>query len=248
MSGWICSYRSIWDHPFFKGNGMRVAIWHWLLHHAAWKETTHKVDKSILRIKRGEVCFSLQQIQDETGATRKQVRAVLEWLIRHEKAAKIGANERANKGANVRANARTVLRIEKYDEYQSGDDRGANERANKGADDGPIKEQGITNNNTSPNGEDAGASNSQIEISVLSKVLWEAGKLYLGRHDVKNPGGMIGRWLKASKPVEILSAIEAAQKSGTQDPVSYITKILNQAPPQQSGIALSEIEEMFRNA
>ena len=29
-NGWICSYRSIWGHPFFKGNGLRVAVWHWL--------------------------------------------------------------------------------------------------------------------------------------------------------------------------------------------------------------------------
>ena len=117
MGGWVCSYRSIWGHPFFKGNGMRVAVWHWLLHHAAWKQTSHRFGHLTVRVERGEVCFSQQQIQDDTGATRRQVRDVLDWLILNGKASKIGANERANGGASVRANAKTILRIEKYEEY-----------------------------------------------------------------------------------------------------------------------------------
>lgn len=141
MSGWICSYRSIWDHPFFKGNGMRVAIWHWLLHKAAWKPAPHTIAGVKCTIRRGEVCFSQQQIQDDTGATRKQVREVLEWLLKRGKAVKIGANERANDGANIRANAKTILVIEKYDEYQSEEPSGANDGANDGATQGPTKEQ-----------------------------------------------------------------------------------------------------------
>jgi hypothetical protein len=141
LSGWICSYRKIWENPFFKGNGMRVAIWHWLLHKAAFADTTHKIGSAEITVKRGEVCFSQQQLCDETGASRRQVRDVLDFLISSKSASKIGANERANKGANVRANAKTLLVIEKYDEYQAKNGAGANEWANKGATEGPTKEQ-----------------------------------------------------------------------------------------------------------
>ncbi len=140
-SGWICSYRSIWKHPFFQGNGMRVAVWHWLLHHAAWKPAQHRAGHVMLTIQRGEVCFSQQQIQDDTGASRRQVRDVIEWLISTKKAAKIGANERANGTANARANAKTILLIEKYEEYQGEKDEGANGTANDAATEGPTKEQ-----------------------------------------------------------------------------------------------------------
>lgn len=127
---------------------MRVAVWHWLLHHAAWKQTEHTVGGVKVRIDRGEVCFSQQQIQDETGATRKQVRDVIGWLLDGGKATKIGANERANGGAKVRANAKTILRIVKYDEYQSADEPRANDGASEGADERPTKEQGLTNKTT----------------------------------------------------------------------------------------------------
>ncbi len=223
MSGWVCSYRTIWNHPFFKGHGMRVAVWHWLLHHAAWKDTEHTISSVKVAIKRGEVCFSQQQIQDETGATRKQVRDVLEWLLKNEKAAKIGANERANGGAKVRANAKTILRIEKYEEYQSKKDEGANEKANSRAVSGPTKEQDKQINNT-PVGE--AEASKPVSVSVVTTALWNAGKQYLSANGVKSPGGLIGRWLKDHNALSILNAIEAAQQAGTQDPVPYITEVL----------------------
>lgn len=148
MSGWICSYRKIWRSEFFRGNGMRVAVWHWLLHHAAWRDTQHTVGGVEITIKRGDVCFSQQQICDDTGATRKQVRAVIDYVCEAGSARKIGANERANDGANVRANAKTILVIEKYDNYQGEQSKGANDGASEGATEGPTKEQ--VNNNNKP--------------------------------------------------------------------------------------------------
>lgn len=247
MSGWVCSYRSIWKHPYFKGNGMRVAIWHWLLHHAAWKETPHKIGGSSITVKRGEVCFSQQQIQDETGASRKEVRGLIEWLISTGKASKIGANERANKGANVRANARTLLVIEKYEEYQSAPEDGANERANKGADEGPTKEQDKQINNSSIEESAPSAPGETIEISILSKAVWDTGKTYLERHQVKSGGALIGKWLKAHSAIDLLSALEAAQKSGTQDPVPYITKVLS-GSGEEPATSLDEIMKMATQA
>lgn len=169
-NGWICSYRAIWDHPFFKGNGMRVAIWHWLLHNAAWQQTEHRVGGAKtgakIRIERGEVCFSQQQIQDDTGASRKQVRDVIQWLIEGGKARKIRANDRANGGANVRANAKTLLAIDKYDEYQSKKLEGANEGANSRATLGPTKEQ--VNNITLTSSEEEVDQSAFDEFNVIA--------------------------------------------------------------------------------
>tara|TARA_R110000850_G_scaffold72801_2_gene159942 strand:+ start:826 stop:1632 length:807 start_codon:yes stop_codon:yes gene_type:complete len=141
MVGWICSHRSIWKQPFFKGHGMRVAVWHWLLHHAAWEPVDHTVGSATITLNRGEVCFSQQQICDDTGATRKQVRDVLDYLVERKKGTKIGANERAKGGAKVGANSRSVLIIEKYDEYQEARKVGAKVGAKGGAAKGPTKEQ-----------------------------------------------------------------------------------------------------------
>ena len=179
MSGWVCSYRSIWDHPFFKGKGMRVAIWHWLLHHAAWKDTSHYAGTAKLVIRRGEVCFSQQQIQDDTGASRNQVRDVVDWLISNGKATKIGANERANGAANVRANAKTILTLEKYEEYQAGDPEGANERANQGATQGPTKEQENKDNNLETSNEvSLSAKRDKAAKSAEREMINEAVRMY----------------------------------------------------------------------
>lgn len=248
-NGWICSYRAIWDHPFFKGNGMRVAIWHWLLHNAAWQQTEHRVGGAKtgakIRIERGEVCFSQQQIQDDTGASRKQVRDVIQWLIEGGKARKIGANDRANGGANVRANAKTLLAIDKYDEYQSKKLEGANEGANGRATLGPTKEQ--VNNITLTSSKESDDS-EPISVSVVTTALWSAGKQYLASHGVKNAGSLIGRWLKKSGPTEILNAIEAAQKSGTQDPIPYITEALKNDGKPTSGNKGNELRGIIRAA
>ena len=223
-NGWICSYRSIWGHPFFKGNGLRVAVWHWLLHHAAWEDTTHRVGRETVSLKRGEVCFSQAVIQEATGASRGQVRDVVEWLISQGKASKIGASERARLGAKLGANPKTILLIENYEQYQNGGPRSG---PDKEPTEQPIKEQGnkyITLDANASKGADAP---STVEVSVVSSAVWAAGKQFLASRGVDNPGAMIGRWLKSHSPLALLGAIESAQKTGTHDPVPYITQALS---------------------
>lgn len=228
MNGWICSYRSIWRHPFFEGNGVRVAIWHWLLHHAAWEDTTHRIGAAKITLKRGEVCFSQQQIQDDTGASRKEVRAVLEWLLRTRKAVKIGANERANGGASVRANARTLLAIEKYEEYQGQDRKRANGEANKGADEGPTKEQDKQINNSVSKETEASASQpASREVSPasdLSSLIFGQGLDLLvqaGRND-QAARSILGKWRRDHGEAAVIEALGKAQREGAIDPVGYI--------------------------
>ena len=111
MSGWICSYRKIWDHPLFRGNAQRVGAWHWMMHRAAISETRFMADGQVFTLQRGQFCASQQQICDATGMTRKQVRVFLDAL-EAESAVVL-------KRANDRAKGRTIVTICNYDQYQS---------------------------------------------------------------------------------------------------------------------------------
>ena len=227
MSGWICSYRDIWSHPFFKGNGMRVAVWHWLLHHTAWQDCTHKVTGADITVRRGEVCFTQQQISDATGATRKQVREVLEYLTRVGSASKIGAKERANGGASVRANAKSLYAIVNYDKYQARGSEGANGGAKVTATKGPTKEQENNYNKKQeetplpPKGEDAGF-----------QAFWDAYPHRPGAK--KNRKGALAKWSAAIKRgvtadtlmtgVERMKADPAVVRGFARDAVTWLNQ------------------------
>ena len=217
MSGWICSYRAIWDHPIFAGNASRVGVWDWMLKKAVWKDKRFKSGAYVIDLKRGQLCISQRQVEAETGMGRQAFRTFLVEL-EAEKAITLEKTQGITQG-------RSIITICKYDKYQSGE-KGSNPANNQAAtQEQPNKEQLNTLTNILPT-EEAAAS-QPISVSVVTTALWNAGKQYLSSQDVKNPGSLIGKWLKASQPVEILSAIESAQKAGTQDPVSYITKMLN---------------------
>lgn len=204
MSGWICSHRKIWEHPFFKGNGMRVAVWHWLLHHAAWQDCTHRVSGAEISVKRGEVCFTQQQISDDTGATRKQVREVLEYLIRTEAAEKIGANVRAKDGAAVRANAKSLYAIVNYEKYQSRSAEGANETAKVWATKGPTKEQENNSNKRTPLPPKGGDE-------TAFQAFWAAYPHRPGAK--KNRKGALAKWNKLGVTAEVIMAGVERMKS-----------------------------------
>ncbi len=61
-------------------------------------------------------------------------------------------------------------------------------------------------------------------------------------------GQMVGKFLKQSggDPVPVMSAIEAARKSGTQDPIPYITEALNSAKSGKSKFVSFEEQDRIR--
>lgn len=227
MSGWICSYRKIWAHPIFEGNAERVGVWTWMLHTAAWKETRFRIGKNIVTIDRGQLCVSHRQVCTETGISHRKLRTFLDELT--------------NEGAITQdtTQGRSIITICKYDDYQekkkrpdTADDTQTTQRRH-------TKEQ---DNNTTISSYEEDALSAPIEVSVLSKAVWDAGKPFLASRNVPNPGAMIGRWLKTSSPTQVLEAIAAAQKAGTQDPVPYITQALNGG---SHGKPASKSEEHF---
>lgn len=235
MSGWVCSYRAIWEHPIFKGNAERVGVWDWMVKKAVWKPMRFRVPTSgdVINLRRGQMCISQRQVELETGMSRQKFRTFLKELEAE------GAV--ASQSSTKSTQGRTVITICNYDKYQA-KETVTNPTSTQPQ---PNKEQG---NNTSPIGEGADAPmQNLVSVSVVTAALWSAGKQYLAACGVKNPGAVIGRWLKAYDAVPILNAIEASQKSGTQDPVPYITEILKGGqhgrPPsarQRDDIALRE--------
>ncbi|MCA0947373.1 hypothetical protein LCM08_20815 [Salipiger pacificus] len=250
--GWVCSYRRIWDHTIFENNAMRVGVWHWLLHMAVWKPEEFYAGRHRIVLERGQMCVSQRQIQDATGMGRQAVRTFLDVLEQH------GAiNRRQAQGLTQ---GRTIITICNYEKLQ-GESKATNPNSNHAATQKqPTKEQ-VTNNNPPPEGEadaseqlpisaaeveqDVGEpSGETIEISVIASTLWATGKRYLASKGVKNGGSVIGKWLKSYDALTVLQAIDQAQRSGTGDPVPYITATLSQSP--EKGLTHAQRTEQRR--
>lgn len=220
MTGWVCSYRKIWKNPLFEGRGDRVAVWHWLLHMAAWQDTTQDFHGKKIPVRRGQLLATYSQIESETGVGRQVTRTLFAHLSGQH-----GDQPAINIATNTGCMLITICNYDTYQSREGPPNTGAKQQLTSNQ---HTKEQDKQFNN-SPIGENAAAPPlaETIEVSVLSKAVWDAGKPFLASRGVKNPGANIGRWLKTSKPDEVLRAIDAAQKSGTQDPIPYITQILN---------------------
>ena len=218
MSGWVCSYRKIWGHPIFANNALRVGVWHWMMHKAAWKPVRFRVNSKIVEVARGQLCVSHRQVCEETGMPHRQLRTFLREL------------EKEGAITQDTTQGRTLITIRKYEEYQAKEPASDTGKDTQPTQTRHTKEQ--VNTLTTPSNEGDALSapeSSTVEVSVSSSAVWNAGKPFLSSRGVANPGAMIGRWLKSHPPLAILAAIETAQRAGTQDPVPYITQILNGA-------------------
>lgn len=215
MSGWFAMSRAMFEHPLFAGRPDRIAAWAWIIAKAAWKDTRQNANGKIIVVKRGQLLTSYRQMSRATGVPVKPLRTLISALT-DENA--IGTDT---------GTGRLLITIRNYDRYQSPSEAAGTGGAHEGHTRGTQKNKG-TREQDIPVG--AQAPSEPIQVSVVTTALWNVGKQYLASHGVPNPGAMIGRWLKSNDPVAILNAIEAAQKSGTHDPVPYITETLKQEP------------------
>lgn len=206
IGGWTCSYRKIWEHPIFKGNALRVGVFQWMVHMAAIKPTRMNVGGEIVTLERGQLCASQAQICEATGISRKALRNLLDALEREHAV--------AQKRANARAKGRTIITICNYDKYQDVKDSGGQANGQERAKQGPIKEQGEQGNKGSDSNE-SGAS-----APPLRKQVFDKGKALLRGQDVKNPGALISKWIKASSEADVLGLILSAEDRA--EPVSWI--------------------------
>lgn len=219
MSGWICSYRKIWDHPLFTGNAQRVGAWHWMMHRAVISETRFMADGQVITLQRGQFCASQQQICDATGMTRKQVRAFLDAL-EAESAVVL-------KRANDRAKGRTIVTICNYNEYQNNLESEGPRKGQARAKQGPTKEQENNYNKKQeepplpPQGDEAGFAE-----------FWDAYPHRGGQK--RNRKGSLAKWQAAIKrgvtAEEIMSGVErmrfdpAVARGYPRDPVTWLNQ------------------------
>lgn len=211
MNGWFAMNRAMFSHPIFKGRPERVAAWAWMLATAAWRDTNQDAGGKQVAVKRGQLLTSYRQMSEATGVPIQPLRTLINQL---------SASHAINTDTNT---GRLLITIRNYDKYQTppqDTNTGSNGQSTR---DQHTKEQ--DNNKTIPPSEEAEAS-KPVPVSVVTAALWSAGKQYLSANDVKNPGGVIGKWLKTSSALEILNALEAAQRAGTENPVPYITEVL----------------------
>jgi hypothetical protein len=111
VSGFILSYRAIWEHPIFKGNGHRVGVWDWMLKTAAFKDTTHVVGGEVITVLRGQLCVSQSQVIEATGMARQPLRTFLNILEK--------TNTISTRPASKATKGRTLITICNYEEYQT---------------------------------------------------------------------------------------------------------------------------------
>lgn len=218
MNGWFAMNRAMFKHPIFKGKPDRVAAWAWMLATAAWRDVKQDAGGKIVTVKRGQLLTSYRQMSDATGVKIQPLRTLIKQL---------GGEHAISTDTNT---GRLLITIRNYDKYQAPQSDSNTATNKQSTHDQHTKEQ--DNNLTIPLSEEANASEA-ISVSVVTTALWSAGKQYLSSQGVDNPGSLIGRWLKNNSPVEILNAVEAAQKSGTQDPIPYITEALKGKPNEK---------------
>lgn len=211
VEGWFAIKHGIRKHPIFRGRPERLGAWVAMLDEAAYKYTKQDVSGHVVVVRRGELCASQAMLETITGLSRQQLRTFLKALE--------AAETIKTRPAHKSTKSRTIITFCNYDKYQT-PQPSKNQEPTK---DQPTKEQ----INNIPVGEEA--SSEPVGVSILTKALWNEGVRFLVSKGVseKNARSFIGKCRKSSDDAKILSAIEAAQKAGTEDPVPYITKALS---------------------
>jgi len=213
MSGWFAVKRGITEHPAMKGSFARVGMFLWMIENAAWQDTQISINGRPYTVPRGALCFAERFMAGKFGISQKALRTFFADLEAHG----VIKQSTATVGQGTKSKRKQIT-LCNYDRYQSAGSKTEAKRNQNGS-----KEEQL-NNITSK--EDAALPPSKpVEISVGASAVWNC-KPFLASRGVENPGPIIGKWLKDYKPVEILSAFEAAQKSGTEDPIPYITAAL----------------------
>lgn len=231
MSGWFAMKRGITSHHIFKGNPDRLAVWVWLLDNAAWKDTKHDINGHTVTIPRGSVAASERRIAEEVGVGRQAVRTFLDRL------------ETDTMITRTLTHGRSVIRLCNWDKYQISEKADNPSKNPRPTQDQPIKEtreQDITLEANASSGADAP---EPVPVSILSKVLWDTGIRFLRMRGIEDAKArpIIGRWRSMADDATILSAIDAAHKCGTEDPVPYITKAIQ----PETKISTASLAERF---
>lgn len=207
MSGYVFSYRKIWESGLFKGDAQRVGVWQWMLHRAAWKPTTFDVQGVKITLRRGELCASQRQICEATGMSRQRLRTFLKELE---------ANQAINQASTQ---GKMVLTICNYDRYQAE----ISESTQPITTEQPTKEKDIP----------IAKAIGHTPIDPL-KIVFDEGVRFMGTRNIpeRQARAVIGKWRKDHPVDDIAKAISNAARESAVDPISYIQACLGQSKKQ----------------
>lgn len=106
--GFIQLHRRLLDHPLYKRPGF-IRLWTWCLLRTQYKDQAILYRGEKVNLKRGEFTFGRRQAARETGLSDKQIRNLIDLLIREKM---------ITSKAYRRANRFSVFLVENWDEYQ----------------------------------------------------------------------------------------------------------------------------------
>ncbi len=106
-NGWFSVEHGITNHPLFRRQPERLAIWIWLIDNAAWSDTKQDIKGKIVTVSRGSVSASERRIAKDVGVGRQVVRTALE---------RFKANQMITP---TLTQGRSMISLCNYDKYQT---------------------------------------------------------------------------------------------------------------------------------
>jgi hypothetical protein len=227
LTGWVSIERDLFKHDFFAREPMSEReAWMWMIAHAAWADTRHKVGQGMFDVPRGSFMATLRELQSAwMWGSDKRVR---NFLKRLEGENMIGCEVAAKGNAQ-----KTHITICKYDEFQTSE-RTPDARKNaRGTHAGRTKETREQDNNT-----EANASGGQAAMNGMgedfAKQLFDRGVDFLSRHGTnpRTARNFVGKLRKDNPDAAIFDAFAACSKAGAVDPIPWITARLGKPKTQ----------------
>lgn len=206
--------------------------WIWMIAHAAWQNTTHKVGSVMMPVPRGTFFCTLRELQAAWGwRSDGRVRSFL---------ARLKAEEMVQWQIVAKGNAqKTHITICNYSLFQD------IERT-KNAEENARATHGLRNKETSePVNHDSEPIGSAVNGmgEDFAKQLFDRAVVFLGKHgtEERQARSFVGKLRKDHPDAEIFEAFTACGKAGAVDPIPWITARMK--PPTRIRAILPDMEK-----
>lgn len=210
MSGWFPVARGITAHPLMKAQPERLALWLWLLDHAAWKQTTFDVKGKLVVVPSGSVFVAVRRLAEETGVGYQVARTFLRHLQR---------------AGLIRIEPKHGLSLISI--LGQAKDPQSPDQANAAPNAALTQSQRTKEEGKTSVSEDTGAG---APLSLEEQVLASGIALLMGAGQSSRAAhALIGKWKHSYGSAAVIAAVGAAQRAGASDPAAYCTRVLEKA-------------------
>ncbi|HVI27511.1 hypothetical protein [Hansschlegelia sp.] len=235
------------DEPFTEREA-----WLWLISDASFKAGRRRGSSGVVELNRGEFSHSVRFMAEAWKWSKSRVDRFLDRL------------EKRDMIRDTSRDSQKVYLIKNYNRFQvvaapKRDSEGDALRDDSGTPAGQTRNWETGKEDTKADALDAGASTSpglfaeEPAYANDRDRLWGEGKTALAAWGVqpKPAGQMIGKWLRDSgdDPPKVLAAIRRAEQQRTEDPIPFVTRILqadrsrpNGGSPREDRRSTSAIE------